>query len=416
MYLTAMTHREELFRLTQRWLNNAFDPEDGKNITRIFTYESGISSLIAERILELLSKTFAPPLHTSRARTKHDLRRQIISTLGLHTARFDELAESFRQNPEYYFPRLPVDATVITDHTGRLVAIARIKRLTRVAEKVSFRLVETLFNDIQKAARGIAWQRADKKGLPLAECISAEEDMRNDFMQAEDDLVRSLQDNQLHFDADALTINDILGFKIIASQEMLDRIQHILTTEPGITIVEVERHHGNYNAVNLLLDIELAAPDTLTSRLASMNWDAAVQRGLDPTVIRSGIFEYISAGADTVRVEIILTTPEELMESEFGRSIHELRILNLRQRQAYRGPLGQNAGYLIEFLLALASSPTVSIPEIPIKLYGRYLPEEITAMKCALHGNTVNGGLLSDFCFREDCLSHLYQNNITQEP
>lgn len=75
--------------------------------------------------------------------------------------------------------------------------------------------------------------------------------------------------------------------------------------------------------------------------------------------------EYISTGADTVRVEIILATPEELMESEFGPSIHELRILNLRQRQAYRGPLGLNAGYLIEYLLALAPSPTISVSEQP---------------------------------------------------
>lgn len=58
---------------------------------------------------------------------------------------------------------------------------------------------------------GIAWQRADKKGLPLAECISSEEDMRNDFMQAEDDLVRSLQNQQLYFDALAIRTIDPSG-------------------------------------------------------------------------------------------------------------------------------------------------------------------------------------------------------------
>jgi hypothetical protein len=48
------------------------------------------------------------------------------------------------------------------------------------------------------------------------------------------------------------------------------------------------------------------------------------------------------------------------------------------------GPLGQNAGYLVEYLLAVASSPTVSIPEIPIKMSARYLPEAIATLKCAL--------------------------------
>lgn len=57
------------------------------------------------------------------------------------------------------------------------------------------------------------------------------------------------------------------------------------------------------------------------------------------------------------------------------------------------------SGYLIEYLLALTSSTTVSVPGIPVKIYGHYLPEEITALKCALHGNTIDGGLLAHFAF-----------------
>jgi hypothetical protein len=112
------------------------------------------------------------------------------------------------------------------------------------------------------------------------------------------------------------------------------------------------------------------------------------------------IGDYVSRGAGSVRIELILTTPEELMEAEFGRSIHELRVLRLRQRQKYNGPLGQNAGYLIEYMLALASSPTVRVPEIPIKMYGRYLPEEIEALKCTLRGSAIDEGLLGTFCLR----------------
>ncbi|MCX5884479.1 MAG: hypothetical protein NT096_00955 [Proteobacteria bacterium] len=411
MYLTAMTHRDELFNLTLRWLNDEFDPGDGENITKIFIFESGISSVVTERILQLLRSFFESPLHMARVRSKHELREHIIAKLGIHAPRFNELADSFRRNPEYFFPRLPIDATVVTDSKSRLVAIARIKRLTRVAEKVSFRLVETFFKEIQKAARDIAHQRATAAGLSLDEFVSSEEAMQSDFIQAEDALVQSLMNKQIHFEENTLAINDILGFKIIVSPEMLDRFQQMLNDEPEITITEVQRHCGNYNAVNLLLDIDLPPADILSARLANMDWNIAGQRGLDPIAIRSEIPEYVSSGAGTIRIEIILVTPEELMEAEFGRSIHELRVLRLRQRQAYCGPLGQNAGYLIEYLLALASSPTVSISEIPIKLYGRYLPEEIAAMKCALHGNSVDGGLLSTFCLQQDCRGHFCLTN-----
>lgn len=78
-------------------------------------------------------------------------------------------------------------------------------------------------------------------------------------------------------------------------------------------------------------------------------------------------------------------------------------MLRLRQRQSYGGLLGQNAGYLVEYLLSLAASPITRIPQIPIKLYGRYLPEEIATLKCDLHDNTIDGGLLGTFCLQKGC-------------
>jgi len=91
------------------------------------------------------------------------------------------------------------------------------------------------------------------------------------------------------------------------------------------------------------------------------------------------------------------------MESEFGRSLHELRILRLRERREYCGLIAQNAGYLIEYLLTLAMAPVLDVPELPIKMYGRYLPETISSAKCALLGNNVEGSLLNAFCLTPDC-------------
>ena len=41
--------------------------------------------------------------------------------------------------------------------------------------------------------------------------------------------------------------------------------------------------------------------------------------------------------------------------------------------------------YIIEYLLAIALSPVVSIDEIPIKIWGRYLPESLSHNIRKLH-------------------------------
>jgi len=43
VYLTGLTHRDELFDLTVRWLNDDFHEGDGQLITEIFLYEGFIS-------------------------------------------------------------------------------------------------------------------------------------------------------------------------------------------------------------------------------------------------------------------------------------------------------------------------------------------------------------------------------------
>jgi hypothetical protein len=416
MHLTAMTHRDELFELTLRWMNDDFHPNDGETLTRIFVYESAISALVIERVLRLLGKFRDTPLNARRVRFKHELRERIIANIGMHTPRVDELAQSFHNDPTYFFPFLPVDAMVITDDASRLLALGRVKRMARVAEKVSFRLVEALFKEIQAKARRIAQQRAAQAGVPLDALVSSDEAMQNDFVQAEEAVAHSFKDKTIHIAQEALTINDILGFKIIAPQETLDSLPSMLSGEPGVNVAEIQKHSGNYNAVNLLLDLDLPPKDTLAARLRDMDWGMAGQRGLDPGEVRRNIAGYVQRGADSVRIELILTTPEELMESEFGRSIHELRILRLRQRQEYRGPLGQNAGYLIEYMLALASSPTIHVPELPIKMYGRYLPEEISALKRGLYGSPIDDGLLGAFCLHEGCAEQfLQQEGVVEE-
>ncbi|MBS3780677.1 MAG: hypothetical protein KGY41_09800, partial [Desulfovermiculus sp.] len=81
MYITAMTHRDKLFDLTLRWLNDDFRPEDGKTITRIFVYESAISAVLVDRVIGRLDHVFQGPLERERIRQKHALRWRLIDHL-----------------------------------------------------------------------------------------------------------------------------------------------------------------------------------------------------------------------------------------------------------------------------------------------------------------------------------------------
>ena len=404
MYLTGLTHRDELFDLTMRWLNDDFHEGDGRTITRIFLYESVISaSLITGKIFSILGRMFNTSLDVERIRQKHVLRERLIQYVPHGTKRAEELAQNFRENPEFYFPRLPIDAVLVLADGTRLVSIGRVKRLSRVAEKASFRLMDALLQEIKAEAQHMAAQRAAIAGLPLTSLISSPDAMRKDFFDAEIAVASRFRDKTMKFKPDALAVNDMLGFKIIGEEKELDSASARLGEEAGITIVETQRHTGNYNAVNLLIDVELPTAGELMKALRGLDWSIAALRGLDPEEARRSFPAYLEQGSRTLRMEIILTTYPELMESEFGRSLHELRILQLRERSEYSGLIAQNAGYLIEYLLTLAMTPVLDVLELPIKMYGRYLPETISAAKCALLGKDINGSLLNVFCVAPNC-------------
>ena len=398
MYITALTHRDALFDLTLRWLNDDFDPRDALTVSRIFLYESIVTRVVVDRMIAFLGRLFDSPLEIQRLRQKQLLRERLIQYLPHPSARICELIAGFRENPEYFFPRLPIEAGVITTPDGRLAAIGRIKRLSRVAEKVSHRLVAALLWEIRSEARRIASGRAVQAGLQLADLISSDEVMARDFVVAETAVAGRFRHRNVRIGREALTVNDLLGFKIVAAPDVLERVPALLGQETGFTVVEIEKHSGDYNAVNLLVDIDLPAPDKLAALQQGFDWSIAARRGLDPVRSKTGFADYLARGERVVRLEVILTTYDELMESELGRSMHELRVLRLRQRQAYSGLLAQNAGYLVEYLLTLAVAPVSRLRELPVKMYGRYLPETVAAAKGALFGNEIESGLLSPFC------------------
>jgi len=85
--------------------------------------------------------------------------------------------------------------------------------------------------------------------------------------------------------------------------------------------------------------------------------------------------EFIVTGERSVHIEIIVSTYQETLESEIGRSMHEDRILEQRMSRQYRGPLAANVEYLMEYLFLFPYSRQREIRELPIRLWNRYLPD-----------------------------------------
>jgi hypothetical protein len=77
-------------------------------------------------------------------------------------------------------------------------------------------------------------------------------------------------------------------------------------------------------------------------------------------------------------IEVTLTTFDDFVESELGRGIHEERIITQRGQTVYVGNIPMNVEFLVEYLFAVAVSPRIHIDRLPVKIWGRYLPDTIS--------------------------------------
>lgn len=387
MYLTSLIHRDSLFRLANRWFTGQASPGDGHFLTEVFVFEQ---SIIAPAVLEVMrdvqQRVHPGPVNLRRIMFKDELREAIIKGCREPGGRIKSLFEEYLARPEEYFPRTPVDLILATNHDGTLAAMARFKSTRRIADKASRRIIDRLAGVIQSTAQQLARRRAEEAGIPLERFFSPPDVMAGDFINAERIVSRSFQEPCIELLPEDTHIDDVVGFKFAGPAELLETIEKAVAEHPKAVIAERETHQGEYNAINLLVDIQLPPPGIIIDGLRDQDWSFAVSRGLDPEDLHRDLPGYVESGARTIRVEVILTTFEELVESEFGRSMHEERIIKQRSSTPYRGRIAQNASYLIEYMLMLAISPRVEVAEIPIKMWGRYLPDTLSAEVWKLFG------------------------------
>lgn len=397
MYLTSITHRRQLFDLATRWFADAPRPEDGRFLTQAFTYENLITAGPVRTLAAAIRQVVHPgPVRLQRLRTKDELRDALVASCANPTPREAELFRQYRQRPEEFFPGTPTDVVIGLRTDGSILGMARTKRLWRIAEKGSRRVADKLAGTINDRAKAIALRRAETYGIPLRQLLSSKSEMAEDFAQAERIVSRTFHDGVLVFQPEDLRIDDGIGFKFVGSPAELAAIEQTIRNHPAVMRVEREEHRGTYNDINLLVDLELPGPERILEQERNRDWTALAGRGIGAEDLALGFPDYLEGGERSFRAEVILTTRADLVESEFGNAIHEARIIEQRQGQSYTGRIASNASFLISYMLMLALSPTVATPELPVKMWGRYLPDVYAAAIWKLYGITLGRDQLDD--------------------
>jgi hypothetical protein len=374
MYLSGLIHRDRLFDVASRWLADHVNNDDGRVLTEIFAFERAITSPLVRALVADLARTIRPrDLRLTRVNGKDAVRKAIVEAVHDPAPRVEQLLAHYREFPEEFFPRTPVHMSLVADGDGLLVGMVRRKRIRRIADKVSRRVADQLAGEIEAAAKSLAAARAGSVGVPLDRMVSSRQQMMDEFAAAERIVADQIRTGHLTLDPDQVRVDDVIGVKIIGTPSELALIETALDARDGTFACESEVHEGSYAGTHYLVDLELPPLEQIIGRFKGIDWSFAEGRGLSAYHLEESLIDYLSSASSTFRVELILTTLDDLVESEFGRCIHEVRIIEQRDRAAYSGRIAQNASSIMEYMLQLAISPTVQIDGLPIKVWGRYL-------------------------------------------
>ncbi len=379
MYFTSLVHREELFDMIQRWLCDRLEPSDGLRVTQILICDGFVLGETLNSITRsLLSIVYPDACLTRRLHFKGELRDMICRSAHDPNPRLIDLIQSYRNNPEFFYREAPIDGTAYLDRADNVLAIHRIKRPRRIAEKANRYIANHIFRMVQNRAQQMAEERARQIGVPLEQLVTPEDEMAREFTLAEEMIAGAFREGKARFEKPAVTINDVGGIKLIHDEKSLSKVEEFLLAHRDFKVFEREEHRGNYRAKNLIVDLPWDKEQVCRTFTESNAWEKYINRGIPEAELKRGL-EHIVAGTEPrICIEITLTTFEDFVESELGRGIHEERIMAQRGRTVYTGYIPINVEFLVEYLFAVAVSPRTRIARLPVKLWGRYLPDTIS--------------------------------------
>ena len=402
MYLSGLTHRDRLFDVATRWLADRLEPTDGRTVTEIFAFERAITAPTVRRFVADLCRTcHRGDLYMERITSKDEVRAAIVAAAAHPSSRVAELIDWYRQLPEEFFPRTPVRMSLVTLRNGQLTAIVRRKRIRRIADKVSRRIAEQLSGEIVAVARALAASRprpiagADREIAPPSTPAAV-------GGAAERLVADRIRSGRITLDPEKNRVDDVIGVKIIGTPSELENLEAALDDLEYTFAFQREVHAGAYEGIHYLVDLQLPPNEVILANMAGIDWSFAAGRGVPVENLDESFRTYIESCRRTFRVELILTTFDDLVESEFGIAIHEQRILEQRDLADDYGRIARNASSIIEYLLRLATSSTIKIENIPIKIWGRYIRDTVAHAIAAL-----DGGEPTDWLVPEEHLDDL---------
>jgi hypothetical protein len=378
--INSFLHRDRLDDIIHRWMYDEAQPGDAELITRLVYF----NHIYVNRYLDAFSQCVFRGLHqrdlsAREIRSKGELKDALAADPPFRNPRIEELLRDYRLNPGRFYRETPFHGTLYFFPPGggrTLAGSCRIKRVRRLAEKGARRIIDRMFELIKRHADTLADERARLLGIPRESLLTAPEDMTEEFLRAEQRLVDDLRAKRpIAVTERQLAINDVAGVKVTLEEPEQPRLTGLLNRLPGCEIVEEERHAGRYNATNLIVRYRPQREAILAKPLGSRTLAAMGQRGIPPAEANRAFADFVLSGEKEVYVEIILSTYQEMLESEIGRCMHEDRIIEQRLCQQYRGPLARNIQCLMEFLFTFPASHQSELGELPIKLWNRYLPD-----------------------------------------
>jgi hypothetical protein len=379
MNITAYCHRRQLLQITERWLANRLAPDDALQITRIVTYDGFIAWHTMVAFVQSLTRRLGhAKVRTLSLYRKKDLKDFITAATPTASPRAAELIAAYRSLPDAYYIGSPMAGYLLHDPAGRVLSICRFKRTKRIAEKASRYAALHLCGDLRRqtqAPMGVA----DAAPSPAGH-LSAEPQART-----EAEIIAAIRSRGLRLPRRVMEIRDVVGAKIIDWGFGPAGLEAAVADLPGATVLEKEVHRGVYNAIHYTVGLQIQPDPIVAAFGASPHQKTCRRRGL-PDAGTDDFASFLRSGAPDLSLDLILTTHDELLESELGRSMHETRIFRQRQERALYGNIALNIEYLIEYLLAVGLSPATIIDEIPIKLWGRYLPDTLSYCIRRLYG------------------------------
>jgi hypothetical protein len=380
LYLTSFAHREALFDIAERWFCGRPEKSDVRSLTEILICDGFVIGetlrTLAERLLMIINEK---PFLERPIGFKGELRDILCRGNRDSNLRVASLFRRYMDNPDYYYRGAPLNAVTYLNEQERLLGLFRIKRPKRIAEKAHRKIADWIFEKVRERAQEMAAARAKQMGVPFERFITPPEEMAREFIQAEESIALSFRDGGIRFERLPLTIHDVGAMKIIADSEDLKHLQTVLNQLPDIEIVEKEEFTGFYQAVNLVLKVPWDPENACRRYREAKGWERYRGRGISEHELRKGLEPFLLNTEADINIELILSTFPDMVESELGNSIHEERIISQRDMQIYSGYIPTNVEFLVEYIFAVGFSPKIDVDRVPIKLWGRYLPETLAS-------------------------------------